>query len=300
MADVINLVAQVLPPVISAVHGASARRRSRRRSLFEESEEEDESEEDDEYETSSSEEDDFEDTEAGREKRYLSSLPTRRRKEYKDHEEDLFRKAAYDVPLRYRVLDSRMPDSVKVQCLTFIRNLEEDGELKRRSWLERILRIPFGKYTSEDVHRREAAQKVAKAKSVLDKVVHGNLEAKNTLREMVAQGITCPEGRMPVIGLVGPPGIGKTTLARKGIAEVMRRPFFHIACGGMQVSHQSPLLLFDIPLHYLQDAASLRGHCDTWEGSTPGGIVNAVMETGVMDPVILLDEVTLLYPSDSP
>ena len=293
-----DVIADVMKMVIHAVHGA---RRSRgviesdnEDETEEDDEEEGDEEEGDEEEGDEEEDDDeeeedgeiddsdhpcFDDTEAGREMRYLSSITTSRRKEYKEHEDRLVRGAMCDVPFRFRVLDSHIPDDVKVQCLSFVRHLDdEDGEFKRRSWLERILRVPFGKYTTEDgpPKREDAAKHVAMAKSILDKVVHGNLDAKNTLREMVAQGITCPEGRMPVIGLVGPPGIGKTTLAIKGIAEVMNRPFFHISCGGMQ------------------DAGAIRGHSYTFEGSTPGAIITALSQTGVMDPVILFDEVDKL------
>ena len=278
MADLINIVSQILPPVISAVQEAAVpRRRVRYNIETSESEEEgfEAEEEEEEEEEEEDEECDFGQSEAGRERRYLLTLNLIDRKSYKEREDNLLRSAACDIPLRYQVLDSGMPDPIKVQCLNFIRNI--DDEVKRRTWIERILCIPFGQYTSsKNMIRREAAKHVSRAKAVLDTVVHGNLDAKNTLREMVAQSITCPEGRMPIIGLVGPPGIGKTTLARQGIAEVMKRPFFQISCGGMQ------------------DAASLRGHCYTWEGSTPGGIVNAIMQTGVMDPVILLDEVDKL------
>ena len=167
-----------------------------------------------------------------------------------------------------------MPDDAKQQCLGHIRRMmgeDESSDSKRRAWLETLLRIPFGRYSEVAKKRVTMAAQIHAAKSRLDGVVHGNRAVKATLQELVAQAMTSPTGRPPVIGLVGEPGTGKTTLARLGIADCLQRPFYQISCGGMM------------------DAASLRGHCYTWEGSMPGAVVNAVVRSGVLNPVILLD-----------
>lgn len=295
-SDVMALMMQMLPPMMDIVSrqsqpqiregGIQTRLRSNsgkavsQRSLSmasytseEEEEEEEDSDSDDTYD------EDDDDCEAMREERYFRKLPLRKQREYEQQEKKLLRDADLDVPLRFRVLDSAMPDDAKQQCLGHIRRMmgeDESSDSKRRAWLETLLRIPFGRYSEVAKKRVTMAAQIHAAKSRLDGVVHGNRAVKATLQELVAQAMTSPTGRPPVIGLVGEPGTGKTTLARLGIADCLQRPFYQISCGGMM------------------DAASLRGHCYTWEGSMPGAVVNAVVRSGCLDPVILLDEVDKL------
>ena len=248
-------------------------------------EEDEEDEESDEYESELERATHWEEeNENERELVYLETLSEEKKKEYKEEEARLYKDSNVEIPPRFRILESNLPDSVKLECLEHLKQMsnDEDGSSsKRRGWLETLLKIPFGRYSQIFGSRKHMAARITAARGQLDNVVHGNSTVKATLQELVAQSMTNPKGQPPVIGLIGVPGSGKTTLARLGIAEVLERPFYQISCGGMQ------------------DAASIRGHSFTYEGSTHGAIVSAVIRSGCMDPVILLDEVDKLDGSSS-
>lgn len=205
---------------------------------------------------------------------YASSLSAEARANYKREYQRLRKLSGNVIPLRYSVLDSLIPDMVKARCLEYVNRLNDEDDStssKRREWLNTVLRVPLGKYAETGVG--DPAEQLRNARASLEKVVHGNLEAKETLMGLVAQAIRNPLSRPPVIGLVGPPGVGKTTLARYGIAEALGRPFRQISCGG------------------LHDVSSLRGHSFTWEGGTHGAIAGILIDVGCMNPIILLDEI---------
>lgn len=230
--------------------------------------------------TSDSEYDDDEEedhSEEALERRYRRKLKREQCTKYDDYREKLKKISGSAIPLRYRVLDAAMPDQVKALCMQHIDQLGDDddsGTTKRRGWLNTLLQVPFGVYTRPNIDPLiSPVRRMTTARSCLDSVIFGNEVAKDTLMQLVAQGLSNPGGSPPIIGLVGPPGVGKTTLARHGIAAALGKPFRQISCGGMH------------------DAAALRGHSYTWEGSSHGALLGCMMQTGCMDPVILLDEV---------
>lgn len=232
-------------------------------------------EDSDEYDSLDDEEDY---SEYAKERKYRKSLDKKQRAHYDATETRLRELSGAVIPIKYSILDSNMAESVKARCLEYVSQITEDedsSDAKRRSWLQTLLKVPFGKYSVliEADSTKDGSALIKEARQCLDSVVYGNRVVKDTLQELVAQRISNPQGRPPVIGLIGPPGVGKTTIARYGIAKALNKPFYQISCGG------------------LQDAASLRGHSYTWEGSTHGALLDAVMQTGCMDPVILLDEI---------
>lgn len=234
-------------------------------------------EDDDEY-SSLDEEEEEDYSEYAKEQKYRKCLDKNQRDYYDALETRLRELSGSTIPIKYSVLDSNIPEDVKARCLEYVSQMTEDednSDTKRRSWLQTLLKVPFGKYSIpiDPSSMKNNSITINEARKCLDSVVYGNRSVKDTLQEMVAQRITNPQGRPPVIGLIGPPGVGKTTIARYGIAKALDKPFYQISCGG------------------LQDAASLRGHSYTWEGSTHGALLDAVIQTGCMDPVILLDEV---------
>jgi ATP-dependent Lon protease len=106
----------------------------------------------------------------------------------------------------------------------------------------------------------------------LNAAVYGHDEAKNVILELIGQWITNPNAIPQVIALQGPPGNGKTSLAKDGIAKALGRPFRMISLGGAT------------------DASYLDGHGFTYEGSVPGRVVSILQEAQCMNPVIFFDE----------
>jgi len=145
-----------------------------------------------------------------------------------------------------------------------------------RTWLDRIFEMPWGE-RSDDTLDLEAAQET------LDADHYGLDDVKERIVEFLAarklrhdRGIVREDGDArgngQVVTLVGPPGVGKTSLG-ESIARAMGREFVRVALGGVR------------------DEAEIRGHRRTYVGSQPGRIVKALQEAGTMNPVILLDEI---------
>eukprot|EP01068_Selenidium_serpulae_P007868 Selendium_serpulae@DN4825_c0_g1_i1.p1 len=107
---------------------------------------------------------------------------------------------------------------------------------------------------------------------MLDKAVCGHQHAKQKILQLASQWVTNPSAMTQCLGIVGPPGNGKTTLVRDGVARALGRPFVQISLGGAK------------------DSSTLEGHNFTYVGSTYGRIVAALMEAQVMNPIIFFDE----------
>jgi ATP-dependent Lon protease len=187
---------------------------------------------------------------------------------------------------RHRVLLSDMPIGAKVVALdrvVALETMESSGSEyhKIRDWLQNLLRIRFGTYAPAQVTgcSSSVAGYLEGAMRHLDTVVYGMRDAKMQIVHYVAQRISNPEARGNVLGLRGPPGTGKTTLVRDGLAVVLGRHCECIALGGAT------------------DAAVLKGHGYTYEGAQCGRILSGLMRAGTMDPVFFLDEVDKLSAS---
>jgi ATP-dependent Lon protease len=147
-----------------------------------------------------------------------------------------------------------------------------------RTWLDRIFELPWGTRSDDTLD-------LAVAAGVLDEDHYGLSDVKDRIVEFLAvhklrheRGVeTTGRGSGAIITLVGPPGVGKTSLG-ESIARAMGRKFVRVALGGVR------------------DEAEIRGHRRTYVGSQPGRIVRALTEAGTMNPVILLDEVDKLTP----
>ena len=118
------------------------------------------------------------------------------------------------------------------------------------------------------------------AKNTLDKAVYGLNDAKMQIMQMMGQLITNPSSIGTAIAIQGPMGTGKTTLVKEGISKILNRPFAFIALGGAT------------------DSSFLEGHSYTYEGSTWGKIVQILVDSKCMNPVIYFDELDKI--SDTP
>lgn len=134
-----------------------------------------------------------------------------------------------------------------------------------RNYLDKCLQIPFNKYTKSAVN-------LAKARKNLDKDHFGLDKVKDRVVDSLAVYKRNPDFNGQIICLAGPPGVGKTSIV-KSLANSMNRKYVRIALGG------------------IHDEAEIRGHRKTYIGSMPGRIIDAVIKSGVMNPIILLDEI---------
>ncbi|HXT92599.1 MAG TPA: LON peptidase substrate-binding domain-containing protein, partial [Trebonia sp.] len=188
-------------------------------------------------------------------------------------------KGTEEEDYRKRVEDADLPENVREAALREVDKLERTSEASPevgwiRTWLDTILDIPWNE-------RTEDAYDIAGARQILDEDHTGLDDVKDRIIEYLAvrkrrsdRGLGVIGGRRSgaVLALVGPPGVGKTSLG-ESVARAMDRKFVRVALGGVR------------------DEAEIRGHRRTYVGALPGRIVRAIREAGTMNPVVLLDEV---------
>ncbi|OIK27699.1 endopeptidase La [Streptomyces malaysiense] len=180
---------------------------------------------------------------------------------------------------RSRVEAADLPRTVREAALKEVDKLERSSDQSPegswiRTWLDTVLELPWNE-------RTEDAYDIRGAKEVLDAEHAGLEDVKERITEYLAvrkrrgdRGLAAIGGRRggAVLALVGPPGVGKTSLG-ESVAHAMGRKFVRVALGGVR------------------DEAEIRGHRRTYVGALPGRIVRAIKEAGSMNPVVLLDEI---------
>ena len=194
-----------------------------------------------------------------------------------------------EKPYRMTLLESNIPTKFKAAAMKKInslRNMEPgSGEYyKIKNWVDTFMRMPFEKFENLSINIDDGVDKchdfMENAQKTLDAAVYGLNDAKMQIMQMLGQLITNPKSIGTAIAIHGPPGTGKTSLVKEGISKILNRPFTFIALGGAT------------------DSSFLEGHSYTYEGSTWGKIVQILIDSKCMNPVIYFDELDKI--SDTP
>ena len=220
--------------------------------------------------------------------KYFSSLGKTKQIEVMEKEEDIYNFYNNEVPLRYRILFSNIDKSIKyfiLQKIDYFETLSEsDNEYSKLSrWIYGVSLIPFNKYVENPISLNNSTLEIKNflnnTYEMLDSTIYGQHKAKNKIIEIMAQWISNPESKTQVIALEGPPGVGKTSLIKNGVSKALERPFSFYALGGAS------------------DITNLEGHSYTYEGAIWGRIVEMLMESKVMNPIIFFDELDKIIDS---
>ena len=194
-----------------------------------------------------------------------------------------------EKPYRLTLLESDIPVNFKsaaMKKISSIRHMEPgSGEYyKIKNWVDTFMRIPFNKYENLPISISDGVEMchdfMEKSQKTLDEAVYGLNDAKMQIMQMLGQLITNPDSIGSAIAIHGPPGTGKTSMVKEGISKILNRPFAFIALGGAT------------------DSSFLEGHGYTYEGSTWGKIVQILIDSKCMNPVIYFDELDKI--SDTP
>jgi ATP-dependent Lon protease len=195
----------------------------------------------------------------------------------------------FEKPYRLTLLESDIPVIFKAAAMKKISSLRHmepgSGEFyKIKNWVDTFMRIPFGEYKTLPISIDDGVDVchdfMANAQKTLDTAVYGLNDAKMQIMQLLGQLITNPKSIGSAIAIYGPPGTGKTNIIKEGISKILNRPFAFIALGGAT------------------DSSFLEGHGYTYEGSTWGKIVQILIDSKCMNPVIYFDELDKI--SDTP
>ena len=178
--------------------------------------------------------------------------------------------AAEAETYRKRVLDLHLPQECENKLIKEVDRFAKLGGSNAeqgvvRTYLDTVLDLPWNKKSEERLD-------LAEAQVILDRDHYGLKKVKERIMEFLAVKALAPELKGQVLCLVGPPGVGKTSIA-KSVAEAMGRNYARMSLGGVR------------------DEADIRGHRKTYIGAMPGRIIDALSRAGTSNPLILLDEI---------
>ena len=166
-------------------------------------------------------------------------------------------------------IDEKSKKRLNEECERLVKTTPGSPEANvSRTYLERVTNLPWGVFTEDSLD-------VAKARKILDKDHYGLEDVKERILELIAVKRLAPDVNAQILCLVGPPGVGKTSVARS-LAAAMGRKYVRISLGGVH------------------DEAEIRGHRKTYIGSMPGRIITAIEQAETQNPLILLDEIDKL------
>jgi ATP-dependent Lon protease len=186
------------------------------------------------------------------------------------------------IQLMLRILTLQVSPEVRAMIFSKYHNLQNmdsstNEYYKLRAWLEKVVSVPFGQVKGLPVRLEDGPDRcgdfMRQARACLDQATYGQEEPKLQIMQFISTKIANPGGRGLSLLLVGPPGIGKTTIIKNGIAKALGWPFQFISLGGDS------------------DASTYTGHQLVYESSHCGKIVNSLVASKSMSTVLLFDEV---------
>jgi len=192
-------------------------------------------------------------------------------------------------PYKLTLIESNIPIIYKASAMQKINALDYmdpgSGEYyKIKQWVDTFMKIPFDVYSTLPVNMSDGIDKcdafMTNARDILNDAVYGMDDAKLQILQMMGQWISNPTSIGSAIAIKGPMGTGKTTLVKEGVSRILNRPFEFIALGGAT------------------DSSFLEGHSYTYEGSIWGKIVDILIKSKCMNPIIYFDELDKV--SDTP
>ena len=212
---------------------------------------------------------------------YSESLTPEEKKYMEETEKAIYELNRHKIPPRHKILLSQMSLSSKSKVIENMNIIEtmnsyssEYSKLSR--WIDGILQVPFGKYYELPITltspNEEIISYLSNIENMMDECIYGQQKAKEKILEFVGKWITNPKSTNEPLAFIGDKGTGKTTLAKEGIAKALGRPFHIISLGGES------------------DSSSFKGHDYTYEGSRWGKIVDILISSKCMNPVIFFDE----------
>ena len=171
------------------------------------------------------------------------------------------------------------PWNIKTKAFAFskiklIENLDKNSSdyYKQSEYINNLFKIPFGEYKPFSIKNMEPHVFLKWAHEELNNIIYGHQKCKKRIIEIIAQWIVKKDSVNEPIGFFGPPGIGKTTIIREGFSKILDRPFGYITLGGAS------------------DSSYLDGHSFTYEGSQYGRIIDILIQSKCMNPIIYFDE----------
>ena len=219
---------------------------------------------------------------------YFKKLNKNKQIEILEKEHEVYNYFQSETPIRYKILYSTLPMSTKSLIMQRIDLFESmtpyDSEYNKISkWLNSLSQIPFDNYVKMPVSLNDGQTKIQSflydSYKILNSTIYGQSGAKNKIMQILAQWISNPNSISQIIALEGPPGVGKTSLIKHGVSKALKRPFCFYALGGAT------------------DISNLEGHSYTYEGAICGRMVEMLMESKVMNPVIFFDELDKISDS---
>lgn len=208
---------------------------------------------------------------------FFIDAPDKKRRQILDSLRKIRTQNIFEIPYKLRILSSSMDDyskNIAMYKADQLENTEPSSSeyYKLKSWLDTLLNIPWGEYTTLNVKPNQVSNYLMEGRKQMDKVIHGQDETKDIIIQIISKMISNPGKCGNVFAVYGPPGVGKTTIIKEGMSKALGLPFAFLSLGGAT------------------DSSYLDGHGYTYEGSTPGKIVDILKKKKCMNPIFYFDE----------